>query len=63
MLYMATLTAVRHNPTLQPFYQRLRAGGKPTKLALTACMRKLLLMLNAIVKQRTPWRPPCPAAT
>lgn len=46
-LYMAALVAARHNPILRTFYQRLRAKGKPTKLALTATMRKLLIVLNS----------------
>lgn len=58
-LYMATLSAVRHNPVLKAFHDRLRAAGKPNKLVLVACMRKLLIMLNAILKHRTPWSPPC----
>jgi transposase len=58
-LYMATLAAVRFNPLLKAFYLRLRAAGKPPKLALTACMRKLLTILNAMLKHRTPWSPPC----
>jgi transposase len=61
-LYMATLSAVRFNPTLKVFYQRLRSAGKPPKLALTAAMRKLLVILNAMLKHRTPWSPPCPVA-
>ena len=61
-LYMATLSAVRFNPALQSFYRRLRAAGKTPKLALTACMRKLFVILNAMLKHSTPWRSPCPAA-
>jgi transposase len=60
-LYMATLSAVRCNPVLRPFYCRLRTSGKPAKVALTAAMRKLLLILNAMLKTQTPWSPPCPA--
>ena len=56
-LYMAALTASRHNPVLRTFYQRLLAAGKPKKLALTACMRKLLTILNAMVKNDRPWTP------
>lgn len=56
-LYMATLTATRYNPAIRAFYQRLRTRGKPAKLALTACMRKLLVILNAIVRSRRPWDP------
>lgn len=50
-LYMPTLTAMRHNPTIRHLYQRLLAGGKPKKLALTACMRKFLTILNAAVRE------------
>nr|PZN81996.1 MAG: IS110 family transposase [Acidobacteriota bacterium] len=56
-LYMAALVACRHNPPLAAFYQRLRARGKRPKVALVAVMRKLLTLLNAIVKHRTPWQP------
>lgn len=56
MLYMATLVAVRHNPILHAHYQRLLAAGKKKKLALVACMRKLLTILNAIVRDQKPWR-------
>jgi len=57
-LYMATVTAARHNPAIRVFYQRLRAAGKPAKVALTACMRKLLTILNAMVRAETYWQPP-----
>ena len=56
VLYMATLCAVRFNPTIEVFYERLRAKGKPKKVALTACMRKLLAILGAVLRNRTPWR-------
>ena len=56
-LYMAALVASRHNPILRRFYQRLLEAGKPKKLALTAVMRKLLTILNAIVRDQTPWQP------
>ena len=56
VLYMATLCAVRFNPTIKAFYKRLCAKGKPKKLALTACMRKLLTVLGAILRNRTPWQ-------
>lgn len=56
-LYMAALVATRHNPPIQTFYARLLAAGKPKKLALTACMHKLLTILNAMVKANTVWRP------
>jgi transposase len=55
-LYMGALVAARHNRVLKAFYQRLRQAGKAPKVALTACMRKLLTMLNAMLKHRTPWR-------
>ena len=54
-LYMAALVASRHNPVIKLFYQRLVAAGKPKKLALVACMRKLLTILNAMVKAGKPW--------
>ena len=54
-LYMAALVASRHNPTIQAFYKRLRTAGKCPKVALVACMRKLLTILNAMIKHRTPW--------
>lgn len=54
-LYMAALSAVRHNDELKRFYQRLRQRGKPGKVALTAVMRKLLLQLNAVARRGTPW--------
>lgn len=57
VLYMGTLVAVRHNPVLRAFYQRLRAAGKLPKVALTACMRKLLTILNAMVKHQQRWNP------
>ena len=56
VLYMSTLAAVRHNSALKAFYERLRAVGKAPKVALTACMRKLLTILNAMLKHQTPWR-------
>jgi transposase len=55
-LYMAALVASRHNPVIAAFYQRLLAAGKPKKTALVACMRKLLTILNAIIRHRTPWQ-------
>ena len=50
VLYVATLSAVRSNPSIREFYRRLSAGGKPAKVALVACMRKLLVMLNGRVR-------------
>jgi transposase len=55
VLYMATLTAARHNPAIKTFYDRLLAAGKLPKVALVACMRKLLTTLNAMVKTNKPW--------
>jgi transposase len=52
---MRTLTAVRHHPVLKAFYQRLRAAGKAAKVALTASLRKLRTIWNAMVKPRTRW--------
>lgn len=57
-LYMGTLAAIRHNPVIKAFYQRLCAAGKAKKVALTACMRKLLTILNSMLKHRTHWGPP-----
>ena len=61
-LYMAALVGMRHNPVLKSFYQRLRAAGKPAKVALVACMRKLLTILNVMVRDNTPWNPRLGAA-
>ena len=52
---MAALVASRHNPVIRAFYQRPLAAGKPKKVALVACMRKLLTILNAMVRSRKPW--------
>lgn len=57
VLYMAALSATRHNPVIREFYHRLLAAGKAKKVALTACMRKLLTILNAMVKNNTFWDP------
>lgn len=56
-LYMGTLAAVRSNPAIRQFYQRLIGAGKKPKVALTACMHKFLIILNAMVKHQTPWQP------
>ena len=56
-LYMPTLTAIRHNPALQAFYRRLIGRGRPAKVAITACMRKLLVILKAILRDQIPWQP------
>lgn len=55
VLYMAALVAARFNPVIRAFHQRLCAAGKAKKVALTACMRKLLIILNAMMKHRTWW--------
>lgn len=54
-LYMAALTSVRYNPVIKAFYDRLLSKGKPKKVALVACMHKLLIILNAIIKSAVPW--------
>jgi transposase len=59
-LYMGALVATRHNPAIKEFYERLLAAGKPKKVALVACMRKLLSILNALMRDRAIWR--CPHA-
>jgi transposase len=56
VLYMAALTAARHNAAVKEFYQRLRANHKPFKVAITACMRKLLTILNVMVRDSTCWK-------
>jgi len=56
-LYMATLVATRCNPVIRAFYQRLRTAGKPPLVALVAAMRKLLTILNAMVKHQQSWQP------
>lgn len=56
-LYMAALVGSRHNPLLKALYSRLRLSGKPPKVALVACMRKLIIILNAMVRDGLPWDP------
>jgi len=68
VLYMATLTAKRHNPVINQFAQRLYAAGKAFKVVMVACMRKLLVILNTMLKEKQPWqdktkRDPIPAPT
>lgn len=58
VLYMATLSATRFNPVIKAFYEHLLKAGKEQKVALTACMRKLLVILNAILRTSKPWNPP-----
>ena len=55
VLYMATLTAIKHNPAIRAFHRRLVTAGRPGKVALTAAMRKLLTILNAMLRDRRPW--------
>ena len=55
-LYMAAVTATRCNPTIRALYTRLREAGKPAKVALVACMRKLLTIANAVLRDGVPWR-------
>jgi len=58
LLYMAAVSATRWNPTIKAYYQHLRSAGKPPKVALVACMRKLLTILNAIARSGQPWQAP-----
>lgn len=55
-IYMAALSASQHNPVLKAFYQRLLAAGKPKMVALIAVARKLLTILNAMIRDQTPWQ-------
>ena len=57
LLYMAAISAIRCNPVIRAFYERLKSRGKPHKVAMVACMRKMLTILNAMVRQSTPWTP------
>ena len=61
-LSMAAVVASRHNPSLRAFHDRLRSNGKPPKVAFTAMMRKLLVILNAILRTRQPWSPSHPSS-
>jgi transposase len=63
VLYMAVVSAVRSNPVIKNFYAQLRARGKYPKSALTACMRKLLVILNAMLHNKTNWQTPAPSST
>jgi len=56
VLYMATVSAIMHNPPIKAMYERLKTAGKPSKLAITACMRKLLTILNAMLKNNQTWK-------
>jgi transposase len=57
MLFMAAKSAIRFNPVIKEFYERLIARGKPHKVAMVACMRKMLTILNAMARTHTPWTP------
>ena len=61
-LYMGAMVASRFNPVIRDFYQRLLSAGKPKKLALTACMRKLLIILNSMLKYGSSWNHPATRA-
>ena len=60
VLYMATVAAMRCNPAIKPFAQRLKMSGKPAKVVIAACMRKLLTIMNAMIKTNSPWTQPTP---
>jgi transposase len=61
-LYMCTLTAITSNPIIRAYYRRLHAAGKPSRVALVACIRKLTVILNTMIKNDTSWSPPGLAA-
>lgn len=61
LMYMPARNAARFNPTIKALYERLKAAGKPDKVAITACMRKMLVILNAMVKTNTHWEQPAAA--
>lgn len=63
VLYMAALSAMKHNPVIRDFAARLCAKGKPSKVVITACIRKLVVILNAILKTNQPWQPRLAPAT
>jgi len=56
ILYMATVAAIKHDPVIRAFFQRLVAAGRPGNVAVTAAMRKLLTILNAMLRDRRPWQ-------
>ncbi len=58
VLYMAAMTAMQFNPTIKAFSERLKSLGKPHKVVAPACMRKLLVILNTMVKENKPWKSP-----
>lgn len=57
VLYMSAVAAIRCNPVIHAFAQRLKAAGKPAKVVIVACMHKLLSIMNAMLKSNTPWNP------
>jgi transposase len=57
VLYMCSMVAITRNPIISAHYRRLRAAGKPSKVALVACMRKLIVILNVLTRRRTLWTP------
>jgi transposase len=57
VLYMSTVAAIRCNPVLRAFANRLKTAGKPAKVVIVACMRKLLSIMNAMLKSNLPWNP------
>jgi len=63
VLYMAAVAATRWNPVIRACYRRLRDAGKPAHVALTACMRRMIVILNAIAKTQQPWHAPAPLST
>ena len=58
LLFMAAVSAVRSNPAIRAFYKQLKDRGKPHKVAMVACMRKMLITLNAMARTQTRWQPP-----
>ena len=57
VLYMATVSAIRCNPAIKAFAERLKKTGKPAKVVIVACMRKLITIMNAMLKNNAPWNP------
>lgn len=57
VLYMAAVSAIRFNPVIKVFAERLKKTGKPTKVIIVACMRKLVTIMNIMLKHNTPWTP------
>jgi len=55
--YMSTVSAMRHNPVIKAFAERLAQAGKPAKVVIVACMRKLLTIMNAMIRNNAPWNP------